>query len=155
MILAVAPEDHKIHLKVMQVFVNEGDNSLKFVGTGESDRRGLTIDNVKLVRYGTKVNICVNGDFEKPILKKKWKIFNKIPGWSGEGIEIGRGTIYNKDWTSQVVELDSNKNSEITQNWTFDSNYILITPTENSPKPEVTTGVTEEEDIEESESEID
>jgi len=76
MILAVAPEDHKIHTKVLQVFVDVGDNSLKFVGTGISDKRGLTIDNVKLVRYGTKVNICINGDFEKPDLKRGWKIFD-------------------------------------------------------------------------------
>ena len=144
MILAVAPEDHKIHLKVLQVFVDSGENYLKFVGTGESDKRGLTIDNVKLVRYGTKVNICVNGDFEKPNLNGKWKIFSNIPGWSGEGIEVGRGTLYNKDWTSQVVELDSNKNSEITQTWTFDSNYVLRTPTENSEK---TDGAIEGEDI--------
>jgi len=75
MIFAVAPEDHNIHSKKLQVFVDAGENTLKFVGTGESDKRGLTIDNVKLVRYGTAENIAVNGNFEQPNLGKigkKW-----------------------------------------------------------------------------------
>ena len=83
MIHAVAPEDHKIHTKVIEVFAQVGENYLKFVGTGKSDKRGLTIDNVKLLRYGTKVNIAINGDFERPNLNKGWKIFDKIPGWFG------------------------------------------------------------------------
>lgn len=83
MIQAVAPKDHKIHTKVIKVYVNVGDNFLKFVGTGTSDKKGLTIDNVKLIREGTKINIAVNGNFEKPNLNKGWKIFDKIPGWVG------------------------------------------------------------------------
>ena len=83
MIQAVAPRDHKIHTKVIKVYVNVGDNFLKFVGTGASDKKGLTIDNVKLVRQGTKINIAINGNFEKPFLKGRWKIFNEIPGWFG------------------------------------------------------------------------
>ena len=51
MIQAVAPDDHKIHTKVIQVFAQVGENYLKFKGTGKSDKRGLTIDNVKLLRF--------------------------------------------------------------------------------------------------------
>lgn len=93
------------------------------------------------MRYGTKVNIAINGGFEKPNLGKGWKIFNKIPGWFGEGIEVGSGHLYNNGWKSQVVELDSDKNGELTQTWSFDSDYFLITPKENSKKPDVTKDV--------------
>ena len=75
MIYALAPEDRVVHDKIIKVYVNKGKNSLKFVGTGTSDRKGITIDNVRLLRYGTEVNICVNGDFEQPkMTEKKWKI---------------------------------------------------------------------------------
>ena len=62
-IFTVAPRDYKVRTKTLNVFVKVGDNSLKFQGRGCSDRRGLTIDNVRLVRYGSKVNIVVNGGF--------------------------------------------------------------------------------------------
>ena len=79
MILAMAPEDYQVHSKKLQVFVDSGENTLKFVGTGTSDRSGLTIDNVKLVRYGTAENIAVNGGFEQPNLEKmgrRWIVKN-------------------------------------------------------------------------------
>ena len=139
MIFAVAPEDHEVHSKKLQVFVDSGENTLKFVGTGESDERGLTIDNVKLVRYGTVENIAVNGDFEKPNLDKigkKWIVRNEIPGWAGEGIELGLGNLYSKFWKSQVVELDAHKNGWLAQKWGFDSDYQLVSETSDIEEEE-------------------
>ena len=98
---------------------------LKFQGTGCSDGYGLTIDNVQLVRYGTKKNIVVNGGFQKPCVGRGWKIFNDIPGWWGKGFEIGSGHLYNCGWKSQVVELDGHKNAHLAQKWNFNNQYAL------------------------------
>jgi len=87
-----------------------GKNSLQIEGAGISDSYGLTIDNVQLVRVGCAQNIVVNGDFQNPYQAGGWHIFNNIPGWQGQGIEIGWGDIYNIDWNSQVLELDGNSN---------------------------------------------
>ena len=62
-IFSVAPRDYKVRTKVLYVYVDVGENSLKFQGSGCSDSYGLTIDNVRLVRQGTNVNIVVNGGF--------------------------------------------------------------------------------------------
>ena len=51
----------------------------------------------------------MNGDFEKPDVKKGWTVKDEIPGWKGKGIEIGYGQIYNKNWNSQIVELDGHE----------------------------------------------
>lgn len=40
--------------------------------------------------------------------------FNNIPGWYGT-IELGSGSLYNKNWNSQVVELDALGNAVIEQ----------------------------------------
>jgi hypothetical protein len=83
----VVPVDHKRHVKTAQVEVQAGEeNVLRFEGSGEHDSFGLTIDNVKLTKVGSTENIVINGGFEQPDLKGKWKIFNEIPGWSGKGI---------------------------------------------------------------------
>ena len=80
------------------------------------------------IRDRTKVDIIVNGGFEQPDMKKKWKIMDKIPGWEGKDIEVGWGKIYNKGWNSQVVELDGkrNVNGYFVQKWTFDKSYQLV-----------------------------
>ena len=46
------------------VYVDVGENILSFSLRGGNVNTGLTIDNVRLVRYGTTENIVVNGDFE-------------------------------------------------------------------------------------------
>ena len=54
-------------------------------------------------------------------------------------MEIGYGPIYNKEWTTQVCELDSDKNYEMTQQVNIDlesgSSYSLISTTINKKKP--------------------
>ena len=62
----------------------------------------------------------MNGDFEKPDVKKGWTVKDEIPGWKGKGIEIGYGTIYNQGWNSQVVELDGHDHGYLSQTWNFD-----------------------------------
>ena len=64
----LAPKNYNIQTKSIDVVVNGGQNMLRIKGAGKSDGFGLTIDNVKLVRYGTTKNIVVNGDFEKSVL---------------------------------------------------------------------------------------
>ena len=134
-IFTVTPCDYKVHTKVLYVHVNSGMNSLKFQGTGVSNGYGLTIDNVKLTRYGTKTNIVVNGGFEKPSVGKGWKIFNDIPGWWGNGFEVGSSHLYNCRWgKTKVIELDGHKNAHLTQKWNFNSNYDLISKVPNRRK---------------------
>ena len=79
-----------------------------------------------MVRYGTNTNIVVNGGFQAPGVGYSWGIFNNIPGWEGVGIELGWGKIYNHGWNSQVCELDGHRNYQITQRWSFDSQYKLV-----------------------------
>ena len=62
-----------------------------------------------------RTNLIKNGDFENPTVGS-WKLFpNGVEGWSGKGIEIGKGKNYNKNWPNgaqnQVAELDGDKNN--------------------------------------------
>jgi hypothetical protein len=54
-------------------------------------------------------------------------------------VEIGFGPIYNQEWKTQVCELDSTKNYELTQNVNIDlesgSSYSLISTTINKKSP--------------------
>ena len=126
-IFSVAPKDYKVHTKTIQVLARVGGNALKFQGSGCSDRLGLTIDNVKLIRYGSKISIVVNGGFEKPNVGKGWKVFNDIPGWWGKGFEIGSAHLYNCRWgKTQVCELDGHKNAYLTQKWKFNKDYNIV-----------------------------
>ena len=61
----------------------------------------------------------INGCFENPQVEK-WQIFeNGVEGWSGEGIEIGKGKFYNNRWPKpnkdQVAEMDGKQNVEMSQ----------------------------------------
>ena len=119
-IARIAPRNYRVNNYKIQVNVKDGVNMLKFAGAGCSDSYGLTIDNVKLIRFHTHNNIVVNGDFERPKLGwRKWRVFNDIPGWWGNGFEVGCGGLYNCGWKSQVVELDGHKNGHLTQKWKF------------------------------------
>lgn len=94
---------------------------LEIKGKGITDSFGLTIDNVMLVKDGTKKNLVINGGFELPDQCGKWKIYDNIVGWSGKQFEIGAGKLYNCRWNSQVCELDANfKNSVIRQTFDLD-----------------------------------
>ena len=105
-VATITPNDHKVHWKTIQIEAVAGENTLRFEGAGKNDGLGLTIDNVKVVKVGTSKNIAVNGGFQRPNVKRSWKIVDQIPGWKGKGIEIGFGQIYNKGWRSQVIELE-------------------------------------------------
>ena len=48
--------------------------------------------------------------------------YSNIKGWEGTSIEVGWGGLYRCGWGSQVVEMDSSKNYQITQRWNFVSN---------------------------------
>ena len=63
-IYSINPCDHAVHNYKVWVYVKTGQNKLQFQGAGQSDSYGLTIDNVKVVRYGNYENIAVNGGFE-------------------------------------------------------------------------------------------
>ena len=121
----VTPNNYKVHKKTIEVEAVIGTNSLKFEGEGKEDSYGLTIDNVKVIKVTNNKDVAVNGDFEKPDINKKWKVFDSIPGWKGKGIEIGWGKIYNKKWNSQVVELDGHKLGHLEQKWTCDAKYNM------------------------------
>ena len=127
-IFTVIPCDYKVNNQVLYVDISAGPNSLRLQGAGISDGYGLTIDNVKLIRDGDKTNIVINGDFEEVLSRRNAKIFSNINGWQGDKFKIGRGTIFNFDWTTNnVVELDGRrKNTHLAQNWMFDSNYNLV-----------------------------
>ena len=121
------PYNYGINVFKVSVKVNQGVNMLKIAGAGCSDSYGLTIDNVRLVRFGTHNNIVKNGGFQKPYLGcKKWRVFNDIPGWWGSGFEVGDGSLYNCRWRNQVVELDGHRNGYLTQKWKFNYLYKLI-----------------------------
>lgn len=135
---SIAPSDYKIKNSTFTVSMKD-KNVLSLKGTGISDGYGLTVDNFNLHRVGSTQNLLVNGDFETPNLKKGWKILNNPSGWVGKDVEIGFGTIYNTAWTSQVCELDSNKNIELAQTVDLDLSqlysYSLISTTVHKKKP--------------------
>ena len=120
------PFDYNIHTFRKYVYVEEGENSLKFQGMGTSDCYGLSIKNVKLTRVGTTENIVKNGRFSSPYMGYERQLFDNIPGWSGNGFDIGYGKIFNSKWGGQVCELDGHGNGYLTQKWRFDSLLRLI-----------------------------
>jgi hypothetical protein len=101
---SIVPVDHNIHNVTLTVTAAVGNNTLQFEGAGISDGYGLNIDNVALIRSGdaSQTNIVINGGFEQPNVAGSWGSFNNILGWSGQGIEVGTGSIYNS-WPSQIV----------------------------------------------------
>ena len=130
----VSPVDKKVHKQTLVLDAKPGVQKLAFRGAGKSDGLGITIDNVKLVRDNE--NFVWNGGFEKPNVGRGWKKFKRIPGWTGTGIEIGNGTIYNSQWKSQVCELDGAGNYAISQSWNFDANCQIV---DETIKPESET----------------
>lgn len=114
------PTDYEIHTFSAKVTAMPRENKLHFLGTGDFDTYGLTIDNIKVIPGGTTENICVNPGFEEPHLYGGWSTYNDIKGWKGDSFEIGDGRHYNSRWNSQVCELDSSKNTFLFQ--TFDLN---------------------------------
>ena len=125
-VASLAPQNYQIQLLNIIVFAKKGQNKLEIVGTGHSDSYGLIIDNAKLIRSGNGENIVINGGFEQPHVGHSWGIFNNIPGWNGQGIEIGWGNIYYSGWYSQVCELDGHANYQISQSWSLDSYYKVV-----------------------------
>ncbi len=64
-------------------------------------------------------NLVVNGSFEDPNLPGgTWSIFTSITGWTsdiGDGIEVEDNAVMAADDGQQLVELDSNNNSNMWQ----------------------------------------
>ena len=80
------------------------------------------------MRDGTDKNLVVNGGFENPNQNGQWKIYDNIQGWTGKHFEIGNGKLYNKKWSSQVCELDSDfMNAVMWQSFYLDTkvDYVL------------------------------
>lgn len=94
----------------------------------------LSSNSLKLEQVSLSTNLIVNGNFELPAFtdaSTRWKIFTKNDntGWelSNNEIELGEGTIYNKNWKSgRVCELDANKNNKISQTLTLDEIKYVI-----------------------------
>ena len=59
----ITPNNYGINLFLAPVNVVQGVNRLTITGDGNSKIKGLTIDNVKLIRYGTSINIAKNPGF--------------------------------------------------------------------------------------------
>jgi predicted nucleic acid-binding Zn-ribbon protein len=125
LITEIIPSDYDLHNFSAIVEITSGTNTLRLEGAGTPDSDGLTIDNVQLKRNGVNVNIVVNGDFELPNQEGEWGIYTSIPGWTGSDIEVGNGEIYNGVWDSQIVELDGNTNTIMSQTFVFDDNYVF------------------------------
>ncbi len=67
----------------MSLSLSEGANQLSFFFVGL--KASLDIDNVKLTKPPSTINLLVNGDFELPLLKSGavTSFADKIPGWNG------------------------------------------------------------------------
>ena len=85
-IATIIPNNYYIKTYSVDVYVKGGENKLQIEGAGKSDGKGITIDNVRLVRYNTATNIVVNGGFQSPNVGGSWTIQNNIEGWEGVGI---------------------------------------------------------------------
>jgi len=131
------PTDYDIHNVTVEVTAVVGGNVIQFEGAGASDSVGLGITNVALIQQGdtTNTNVLVNGDFSQPNLGGGWATYNSIPGWTALNLEMGAGPIYNSAWSNstQIIELDSVVNFEITQDLTFDSNFAVIANSTSPP----------------------
>jgi hypothetical protein len=115
LVKSLVPKDFAIKSFAVTVIAASGINNLTISGAGTSDGLGLTIDNVALVKVGASANLVINGGFENPNTASWWQIYPGVAGWTSTEMEIGFGTIYNAAWTSQVCELDGNKNNSIFQ----------------------------------------
>ena len=67
----------------MSVDFAEGGNQLSFSFVGLQAQ--IDIDNVKLTKPPSTINLIANGDFSLPNLNKAAfsKFTNQIPGWKG------------------------------------------------------------------------
>ncbi len=59
----ITPTDYAIRTFTVTVTSVSGTNNLTFAGAGVSDTAGLGIDNVSLVKAGSKINMVLNGGF--------------------------------------------------------------------------------------------
>jgi hypothetical protein len=113
-ILSIVPTDYDIHTATVDVTAIVGANILQFEGAGASDSVGLDFTNVALIQQGdvTNTNIVVNGDFSQPNQGGGVSDYNSIPGWTGNGLEIGAGPLYGDVWSNvtQLCELDATVN---------------------------------------------
>lgn len=86
-----------------------GPNLITLSGQGV-DGEGLSVDNVKLIPFGSSALAIKNGDFEDPEIKGNVdsKVFYDIPQWEGFNVELGFGDTYNDNWSTandQVLSL--------------------------------------------------
>ena len=89
-------------------------------------------------------NLIVNGDFEAPIVGGgSWGVFTSIPGWTstmGAGIEIQNNAAGAPNSPNQLVELDSNNNSNMFQDITTLPGQWYTLSLFYSPRPGVGAG---------------
>ena len=126
------PEDYEIHHVTIKVQARVGENTLNFAGTGVSDARGTTIDNVRLLREcgcGFE-DLVVNGEFHEGVwVDRSWRYFYEgIIGWTGKELEIGNGRLYNKrlPQNNPVTELDAARNVDIVQTIYLDESFRKV-----------------------------
>lgn len=72
------PKDYNVQSISLDLVPIIGDNVLRFVGGGASDKHGASITNIVLKNGGE--NLIVNGDFHTPKVTTSWDSFQSIPG---------------------------------------------------------------------------
>lgn len=102
----IKPENYNLHHFMFFADVKDGDNTIKFVGTGTNDTVGYVIDNVSCRRRHEAVGdeLVHNGGFD-----------DKGEGWTSNDIEVlDAKTYYNDKFTTgNATELDSHENVEV------------------------------------------
>jgi len=85
-------------------------NFLIFQGNGNQTNRGISIDNVQLVKKGSNTSVLLNGNFELPRLTG-YQQSQSIYGWYSDSlIKINAGSAYNSALNSRVCWFGSDRN---------------------------------------------
>ena len=124
----IQPTDHEVHkFEIPLTPIANKINVLSFKGHGKEDGFGLTVSNVKLLALGSVINMVLNEDFNTPVLSKDKEVVDYLPGWNMKGrVELGKATFYNPKWvkkSSQVLNLDSTENVEVTQEFNIGEKF--------------------------------
>lgn len=85
-------------------------NYLRFQGNGNQTLKGMSIDNVQLMKAGSTFNVLINGDFESPGRMWGLQLSQSIPGWFSDSlIKINHGNAYNNVFRSRVCWFGSDR----------------------------------------------
>jgi len=106
----IKPTNNKVQKFEVIVFASNGENTLSFEG------EGITIDDVRLVPWGSSLSVLLNGAFEDPQFSTT--SFEGLPSsWNGESIQFSQGYHASTQWpyfSNQVLTL-TKRNSPISQ----------------------------------------